>query len=87
MKYSLDFLCWVNRCLYPYDFINELVEQGIDKIEATIMVNSYGNKPLDILKIYQDWAIVDSEWKRIIETYLNKLLKEYWLNKKDRRKL
>lgn len=53
--YSLAFLCWVNRCLYPDTTADELREFGISDADYAMIKMRSG--PFDILEIYQDYCV------------------------------
>lgn len=71
--YSLDFLCWVNRCLFRDDFMRELQDLGVRFSLAFALSSS---EKLDVLSIYQEY-INDDDAKQAIETYLQSKLKQY----------
>ena len=76
---NLEFLCWVNRCLFPDDFEKELVKLGMGKIEAFLMVDPYRHgKNLCIVEFYQEWCLgKDDTTKHIIDVWLEKYAATY----------
>ena len=75
MKYSLEFLCWVNRCLYPEDLIKDLVKEGMDELEAKLMIGS--KTKLNILDIYQDYCLNDDSIRYSVESFLESMERKW----------
>lgn len=68
----LDFLAWVNRCLFPSDFEDELISLGVDKTVAfglRLVVTSERNRVKGIVDVYQD-CITSEEDKAALGLYL-----------------
>jgi hypothetical protein len=82
-SYTLDQLAWFNRCLFPDDFAGELRDiGGMDADEASFLklifrshVKAAG-KGLNILDIYQEFAINNTETQlciaRVLEDFFKK---------------
>lgn len=89
MKYSLDFLCWVNRCLLPGDFMNELLELGIDPA-LTMSYVCIIKQGKGILDVYQEY-ISSEESRKHVEAYLDMMLtkwnKQHTMKTKDYEKV
>jgi hypothetical protein len=75
MRYSLEFLCWVNRCLFPGDFVDDLIKHGMDRSKASFIVGSMKN--LNILDFYQNYCLNDGEASWIIRAVLKDMMKRY----------
>lgn len=71
--YTFEQLAWFNRCLYPDDFADDLHkiggmdanDAGLLKLSFRMHVKSTG-KGLDIVGIYQEYAINDKEMQKSI---------------------
>jgi hypothetical protein len=78
MKYSLEFLCWVNRCLFPDDLVNSLVKHGLNENTARLIVMS--KRKLDILDLYQDYCLDDEEIRYPFEEFLREMAEQWEKN-------
>lgn len=70
-KYSLEKLAWLSRCLFPDDFMDELMEMGVNKPEAFFLSRML-HKPCgctrNILELYQE-LIGSKHHTDLIEQY------------------
>lgn len=66
--YTIDFLCWVNRCLFPGDFEREIIGLGYNEALAYGLAHSesFGN----IIDMYQAYGLKDTEYKGALDKYL-----------------
>ncbi len=79
MNYSLDFLAWINRCMFPHDFADELKELGLNEIDW-ISMRTIPPKECNILRVWQNYCV--GEWKnkdiaKAINKYLTKMYKQW----------
>lgn len=66
-EYGLDFLCWVNRCVFfKGDLYKELLLLEIPSHIAVTLSNSN-----DILRMWQEYGLNDDEWRASIIKYLD----------------
>lgn len=75
----LDFLAWVNRCLFPTDFEEELIRLGVDKTVAfglRLVVTSERNRTKGIVDVYQDCISSESD-KAALGLYLEHMAEEH----------
>ena len=72
MKYSMEFLCWVNRCLFPSDFETDLLSLGFDAGVAFIMARDLKNHR-SITQLYQDYGLTDGIAKDALDAYLQRM--------------
>lgn len=72
--YSLDFLCWINLCLFRDDFLRELESIGVSRDTALRL--AYFSDDLDILKLYKE-NVNDTEAKEAISLYLSYMLSKW----------
>lgn len=73
--YSLEFMAWVDRCLFPGDFQEELMELGVDRIDAMLYA-SVVKQGKGIVGVYQE-LIMDEEARNHIEQYLQMMLAKW----------
>ena len=58
----MEFICWVDRCMFPVDLADDLKDLGLDKIKATFyeiewkMMNQVDNK-FTITRLYQNYCV------------------------------
>ena len=76
----LDFLKWVDRCLFIDDFEEELKEQGVDCTIAMALkqfVKKNDNHSGIIFLLWCEFGFKDSEYRQVLLTYLEERKKEY----------
>ena len=76
MKYSLEFLAWVNRCLFPDDFERDLIELGVGPFMAMAYAELVRRQGKDILGVYQTY-ISSKESQEHIEMYLQMMMDKW----------
>lgn len=72
-KYSLDFLCWINRCLFKNDFYKELINLGIDQsivvgLTGTLFLN--GKEP-NIVSLFQEHCLNEGDYRDAVLIFLS----------------
>jgi len=74
---DMEFLCWVNRCLFPVDFQRELVELGMNEADAFILSRSKSARC--ILELYQEWCVGTGgeEFKVYVDKWIE-MMREKW---------
>jgi hypothetical protein len=81
----LDFLTWVDRCLFIDDFEKELKEQGADWHTAMTLkqfVKKNENHSGIIFRLWCEFGVKDSECRQVLLTYLEERKKDYDKTKK-----
>lgn len=75
---DLDFLCWVNRCLFPGNFYEELQELGV---EEEICLNLYMHVRFHpdkgICKIWQEFCCYENEYRQALESFIEMRKRKY----------
>jgi hypothetical protein len=76
-KYTLDQLAWFNRCLFPDDFAQDMHKVGgmNGDLAFALQLNLRSKikrtgQSLNVLDIYQDYALPDSEFQQGLENVL-----------------
>jgi len=83
---TLRFYSWVDRCLFPLDFENDLIKLGMDKQTAKHTIKSlFHSNKLNIIKVYEHFKD-DEKNLNILEKYLNKELEKYKEYSHEKRK-
>jgi hypothetical protein len=78
----LDFLCWVNRCLFPADLRDDLIRLGMPLEDAVYLyVTAFKERmeqrgEIDILWLYQSYCITSKD--DTMKTYINKYVDEQY---------
>lgn len=78
MKYTLEQLAHFDRCLFPKDFKEDLIEAGLSEGKAELVEDAlrWSKNTKGIVQIYQDWhnipEVVDA-----IKIVLNKFVEKY----------
>jgi len=75
--YSLEFLCWINRCLFPKDFKRDLIDLGVDNMVAYTLSTTLERHSRDILVLYQAYGLHEGEYKDAVDTYLAHMLNKW----------
>jgi hypothetical protein len=84
MTYSLEFLCWVNRCLFPGDFERELIEEiGVRENVARGLAVVLDENDRNILNVYQGYGLKQNEYKDALDKYLE-YMHEKWIEINER---
>ena len=82
MEYSLEFLCWCNRCLFEEDFERELRELGVPfNVYYAISASEIWRKHPCVLGIYQNF-INNEGVKNALELWLTMMKKKWDVSKK-----
>lgn len=84
MNFDMEFLCWVNRCLFPGDFCEELIELGMPENDARFITIPYRRKPLCILEFYQEVCLHNEDNRIYVDKWLDMMLQK-WNELKQRR--
>lgn len=57
----MEFVCWVDRCLFPHDLIDEMVDLGMDKRRGAVykseMTHKNNIRPITISGLYQSYCV------------------------------
>ena len=75
--FDMEFLCWVNRCMFCDDFGEELIELGMPRTDALLMTLPYRRKRLCILEFYQEYCINNEEAKLYVDKWLDMMLEKW----------
>lgn len=72
---DMEFLCWVNRCLFSGDLEYELVELGMDEDDARFVSKS----ARCVVELYQDYCVGPGgeEFKAYVDRWLE-MRREKW---------
>lgn len=80
---TLEIYAWIDRCLFPADFAEELTKLGMDNVLARDFTMSlFRNKKLNIVSCFQYFngctdKAYEATQKQILSAYVDKMIKEY----------
>jgi len=64
--------------MFPVDFLEELVELGVNReVALGLYMSDAIHKKMCILALYQDYGLEKNEYKDAIDTYLNYMLEKW----------
>ena len=78
-RYTLDEIAHFDRCLFPDDFQDSLIEEGADKylaltISRWILHKRMGGSRIGVMDVYQEWAINDKDLGSAINRVIQKFI-------------
>lgn len=57
----MEFVCWIDRCLFPIDLVNDLIEMGMAKSSGFMYKSDFKHKAktkeITISSLYQDYCV------------------------------
>lgn len=58
----MEFICWVDRCMFPVDLVNDLVELGFDEGKAMFyevdwIAQNQEDHQFKISRLYQNYCV------------------------------
>ena len=83
--WSLEFLCWIDRCLFPDDFEKDLIELGGSRYVAFMMGDRLKRDRCGFVRLYQEYALHDMETERLLISYLDMMYTK-WIEYQEKNK-
>lgn len=76
---NLDFLAWVDRCTFPQDFENDLIELGLSAeiaLDLRMGLTAQKGRVKTIVELFQDCILCEESVQAIV-TYLDKMRSDF----------
>lgn len=80
MKYTLDEIAHFDRCLFPGNFRDDLIEAGMNELDANMIMFSIINKrragnDVGIIQVYQEFIStpeLTNIFDKVVNNFVNK---------------